>query len=213
MSGWPHPASPPAPPLVAILRGVTPDEVVGIAEALFDAGLRMIEVPLNSPDPLESIARLSRALGDRCLCGAGTVLTPAAVDQVRAAGGQLIVTPNTDPDVVARAVSHGLVVMPGFATASEAFAAIRAGARHLKLFPAATYGAAHLKALKSVLPADVSVYAVGGIGPAEMGSWLAAGANGFGVGGELYRPGQSAAEVATRARALIQAWRAASGDA
>jgi 2-dehydro-3-deoxyphosphogalactonate aldolase len=213
MSGWPHPAPLPAPPLVAILRGVRPDEVVAIAEALFDAGLRMIEVPLNSPDPLESIARLARTLGDRCLCGAGTVLTPEAVDQVRAAGGQLIVTPNTDPEVITRAVSHGLVVMPGFATASEAFAAIRAGARHLKLFPAATYGAAHLKALKSVLPADVAVYAVGGIGPAEMGNWLAAGANGFGIGGELYRPGQTAAEVAARAGALMQAWHAASGDA
>lgn len=194
-----------APPIVAILRGVKPDEVVGVAQALYDAGVRVIEVPLNSPEPLESIARLSRAFGDRCLCGAGTVLTPADVDAVRAAGGKLIVTPNTDPAVIARAVETGLVVMPGFATASEAFAALAAGARSLKLFPAATYGPGHLKALKSVLPSAVPVFAVGGVGPAELAPWLAAGADGFGIGGEIYRPGDTPEAVRRKAGALMSA--------
>jgi 2-dehydro-3-deoxyphosphogalactonate aldolase len=198
-----------APPIVAILRGVKPDEVVAVAEALHDAGVRVIEVPLNSPEPLESIARLSRALGDRCLCGAGTVLTPEQVDAVKAAGGRLIVTPNTDPAVIARAVDQGLVAMPGFATASEAFAAIKAGARSLKLFPAATYGPGHLKALKSVLPAAVPVFAVGGVGPAEVAAWRAAGADGFGVGGEIYRPGDPPDMVRRKADALMAALAAA----
>jgi len=194
-----------APPIVAILRGVWPDEVVEIAGALFDAGVRMIETPLNSSDPLESIARLCAAFGDRCLCGAGTVLSVAEVEQAHAAGAKLIVTPNTDPAVIARAVALDLVVMPGFATATEAFRALAAGARHLKLFPAATYGPGHIKALKSVLPRGIPVFAVGGVGPAELGAWLAAGADGFGVGGELYRPGQSPGEVARNARVLIKA--------
>ncbi|QUD88298.1 2-dehydro-3-deoxy-6-phosphogalactonate aldolase [Phenylobacterium montanum] len=201
-----------APPIVAILRGVKPDEVVGVAQALYDAGVRVIEVPLNSPEPLESIARLSRAFGDRCLCGAGTVLTPADVDAVRAAGGKLIVTPNTDPAVIARAVETGLVVMPGFATASEAFAALAAGARSLKLFPAATYGPGHLKALKSVLPSAVPVFAVGGVGPAELAPWLAAGADGFGIGGEIYRPGDTPEAVRRKAGALMGALQAATSS-
>jgi 2-dehydro-3-deoxyphosphogalactonate aldolase len=194
-----------APPIVAILRGVRPDEVVSIAQPLYDAGVRVIEVPLNSPDPLESIARLSRAFGDRCLCGAGTVLSPEQVDAVQAAGGKLIVTPNTDPAVIARAAALGLVVMPGFATASEAFAAIAAGATGLKLFPAATYGPGHLKALKSVLPPTVPVFAVGGVGPAELAAWLGAGADGFGIGGEIYRPGDSPGAVRRKADTLMAA--------
>ena len=194
-----------APPIIAILRGVRPDEVVSIAQALYDAGVRAIEVPLNSPEPLESIARLSRAFGDRCLCGAGTVLSPEQVDAVQAAGGKLIVTPNTDPAVIARAAALGLVVMPGFATASEAFAAIAAGASGLKLFPAATYGPGHLKALKSVLPPAVPVFAVGGVGPAELAIWLAAGADGFGIGGEIYRPGDSPKAVRRKADTLMAA--------
>jgi 2-dehydro-3-deoxyphosphogalactonate aldolase len=196
-------------PLVAILRGVRPDEVVAIAEAAFAAGFRLIEVPLNSPDPFTSIARLADAFAGRALVGAGTVLTVEAVDAVAAAGGKLIVTPNTDPAVIARAVALGLVVLPGFATASEAFAAIAAGARHLKLFPAATYGPDHLKALSAVLPADVKLLAVGGVGAPDLARWLAAGATGFGIGGELYKPGFSAAEVATRAAAIVAAWHAA----
>ena len=194
-----------APPIVAILRGVKPDEVVDIAAALYEAGVRIIETPLNSPDPLESIARLAAAFGDRCLCGAGTVLTPVQVNEVRAAGGELIVTPNTDPAVIERAVTLGLTVMPGFATASEAFAALKAGAKTLKLFPAATYGAGHLKALKSVLPAGTGLYAVGGVGPADLKTWLAAGAAGFGVGGEFYKPGDGAEVVGRRAEAFVKA--------
>ena len=200
-----------APPIIAILRGVTPDEVVEVGEALYGAGIRVIEVPLNSPDSLESIARLSRAFGERCLCGAGTVLTPDDVRRVADAGGRLIVAPNTDPAVIERAVALGLVVMPGFATASEAFRALQAGARRLKLFPAATYGPGHLKALKGVLPKEVRVFAVGGVGPEALGAWRAAGADGFGVGGELYRPGDAPDAVAVKARTLMQALGAA-GD-
>jgi 2-dehydro-3-deoxyphosphogalactonate aldolase len=195
------------PPIVAILRGVRPEEVVDTASALYDAGIRVIEVPLNSPDPLESIARLSAAFGDRCLCGAGTVLDASDVDRVQAAGGKLIVTPNTNAAVIGRAVALGLVVTPGFATATEAFAALAAGAQHLKLFPAATYGVGHLKALKSVLPPSVPVLAVGGIGPKELTTWMEAGASGFGVGGELYRPGDHATVTAVKAEALLSALR------
>lgn len=192
-----------APPVIAILRGVRPSEVVEVAQALFDAGIRVIETPLNSPNPFDSIARLSKVFGGRCLCGAGTVLSIHDVDRVQAAGGKLIVTPNTDSEVIERAVALGLTVMPGFATATEAFTAIRAGARALKLFPAATYGPEHLKALKGVLPKDFPVFAVGGIGPEAMGAWRSAGAAGFGVGGELYRPGDKPTEVARRAHALM----------
>ena len=199
-------------PLIAILRGVRPDEVVAIGEALIDAGLRTIEVPLNSPDPLDSIGRLARAFGDRCLIGAGTVLRAEDVDAVKAVGGALIVTPNTDAAVIGRAVALGLQAAPGFATASEAFAAIAAGARALKLFPAATYGPAHLKALKSVLPKEVPVFAVGGVGPQDMAPWIAAGAAGFGIGGELYRPGDAPDVVGRKARALVAALAAALSD-
>jgi len=199
-------------PLIAILRGVRPDEVVAIGEALIDAGLRTIEVPLNSPDPLDSIGRLARAFGDRCLIGAGTVLRAEDVDAVKAVGGALIVTPNTDAAVIGRAVALGLQAAPGFATASEAFAAIAAGARALKLFPAATYGPAHLKALKSVLPKEVPVFAVGGVGPQDMAPWIAAGAAGFGVGGELYRPGDAPDAVGRKARALVSSLAAALSD-
>ena len=197
-------------PLVAILRGVRPDEVVAVAEAVFAAGFRLIEVPLNSPDPLESISRLARVFEDRALVGAGTVLSPASVDAVHAAGGRLIVTPNTDEAVIARAVALGLVALPGFATASEAFRAIAAGARMLKLFPAASYGPGHLKALSAVIPADVRLMAVGGVGPAELGAWRAAGAKGFGIGGELYRPGATPDEVGRRAKDMVAAWRVTS---
>ena len=193
------------PPLLAILRGLTPGEAGPIGAALFDAGVRCIEVPLNSPDPLDSIRILSEALGDRCLIGAGTVLDPDGVDAVKAAGGALIVTPNTNTAVIGRAVALGLAVVPGFATATEAFAAVKAGARALKLFPASTYGPGHLKALRSVLPRDVAVYATGGVGAADFAGWRAAGAIGFGIGGELYRPGDAPGVVATRARMLVKA--------
>lgn len=195
-------------PLVAILRGIRPEEVLDVAAALYEAGIGAIEVPLNSPSPLESVSRLAAKFGDRCLCGAGTVLRPADVDAVHAAGGRLIVTPNTVPAVIERAVALGLTVMPGFATATEAFAALGAGAGMLKLFPAASYGPAHLKALRDVLPAAVSVFAVGGVGAANLAPWRMAGCAGLGVGGDLYRAGHPAGEVHRRALALVAAWRA-----
>ena len=198
---WPRDSA----PLVAILRGITPDEVLPIATELERAGIRVIEVPLNSPQPLESISRLSHAFGDRCLCGAGTVLDVAQVDAVHRVGARLIVTPNTDPAVIAHAKELGMVAIPGFATASEAFAALRAGAAALKLFPAVTYGPAHLKALRDVLPRGVQVLAVGGIGTANVASWLAAGADGAAIGGELYKPGDSADLIAERAAKLVAA--------
>ena len=204
----PEPVATRPPPIVAILRGVKPDEVVAVAKALVDAGIRAIEVPLNSPEPLESIRRLCEAYGEVALCGAGTVLTPAAVDDVAAAGGKLIVTPNTDPDVIARAVALGLTVMPGFATPSEAFAAVKAGARALKLYPASSFGPSHIKAVRDVLPKDILVYAVGGVGAANLEPWLAAGVAGIGVGGELYRPGDAPEVVGQKASALLAAWNA-----
>lgn len=204
----PKPTATRPPPIVAILRGVKPDEIVAIAGALVEAGIRAIEVPLNSPDPLESIRRLCEAYGDMALCGAGTVLTPQAVDDVAAVGGKLIVTPNTDPEVIARAVALGLTAMPGFATPTEAFAAVKAGARALKLYPASSFGPSHIKAVKDVLPKDILVYAVGGVGAANLEPWLTAGVAGIGVGGELYRPGYSAQEVGQKAAALVAAWSA-----
>jgi 2-dehydro-3-deoxyphosphogalactonate aldolase len=195
-------------PLVAILRGIRPEEVLEVGTALHEAGIGAIEVPLNSPSPLESVSRLAANLADRCLCGAGTVLSPADVDAVHAAGGRLIVTPNTVPAVIERALALGLLVMPGFATASEAFAALGAGAGLLKLFPAASYGPGHLKALRDVLPADVAVFAVGGVGASNVASWRQAGCAGLGVGGDLYRAGHPAGEVHRRALTLVAAWRA-----
>jgi 2-dehydro-3-deoxyphosphogalactonate aldolase len=195
-------------PLVAILRGIRPEEVLDVAAALHEAGIGAIEVPLNSPSPLQSVARLAQGFGDRCLCGAGTVLTPADVDAVHAAGGRLIVTPNTVPAVIERAVALGMMVMPGFATATEAFAALGAGAGLLKLFPAASYGPGHLKALRDVLPSGIAVFAVGGVGATNLAPWRQAGCAGLGVGGDLYRAGHPAGEVHRRALALVAAWRA-----
>lgn len=194
-------------PLIAILRGVRPDEAPDHAEALIGAGIRAIEVPLNSPDALISVARLTGAFGGDCLCGAGTVLTTLQVDEVAAAGGRLIVSPNTSALVIARAVERGLTPVPGFATATEAFAAIDAGARHLKLFPARTYGPDHLRQLRAVLPTEIRVLAVGGVGPADMAAWRAAGAGGFGLGSELYRPGQTPEETAAKAARAVAAAR------
>ncbi len=194
-------------PVVAIVRGVRPDEVLDHAAALYEAGVRGIEAPLNSPNPLESVRLLAEAFGARMVVGAGTVLTVNQVEDVAAAGGRLIVSPNTVPQVIARAVALGLDPAPGFATATEAFAAIAAGARHLKLFPAATYGPGHLRQLKAVLPADVVVWAVGGVGPDNLAEWWTAGARAFGLGGELYRAGQSVAETATKAKQVMAAIR------
>jgi 2-dehydro-3-deoxyphosphogalactonate aldolase len=198
-----------AAPIVAILRGVTPSEVLEVARALIEAGIRAIEVPLNSPEPFESIRLLTQAHGATCLCGAGTVLSAAAVEQAAQAGARLIVTPNTDPAVIGRAVTLGLTVMPGFGTATEAFAAVAAGARTLKLFPAATYGTGHIQAVREVLPAGIELLAVGGVGAGGLAPWIAAGVHGFGVGGGLYRAGRPAAEVGRRAAALVAEYRAA----
>ncbi|MEC4590421.1 MULTISPECIES: 2-dehydro-3-deoxy-6-phosphogalactonate aldolase [Nitrospirillum] len=196
-------------PVVAILRGVTPDEVVAVARTLHDAGIRAIEVPLNSPEPLRSIERLVQTFGDDCLVGAGTVLSPDKVDAVRAVGGQLIVSPNIDVSVIARTVALDMVSMPGFSTGTEAFAAIGAGARHLKLFPASSHAPGHVKALKAVLPADVAVYAVGGVTAANLQPWVDAGVTGFGSGGDLYKPGVDLGQMADRAAGLVAAVRAA----
>lgn len=197
-----------APPIVAILRGVKPDEVVAIGEALVAAGIRLIEVPLNSPDPLEGIRRLTAAMGERALCGAGTVLRPEDVDSVAETGGKLLVTPNVNPAVIARAVTLGMEPMPGFATSTEAFAAVAAGARRLKLFPASAFGTGYLRAICEVLPTGVKAWAVGGTGVGNVGEWLGAGAEGLGVGGALYKAHDDAATVGARAEALVAAWRA-----
>ena len=195
-------------PVVAIVRGVTPDEILDHAEALYTAGVRGVEVPLNSPDPLASIRKLAEAFGDRMAVGAGTVLTTASVDDVAKVGGRIIVSPNTASEVIARAVALKLDPAPGFSTPTEAFAAIAAGARHLKLFPAVSFGPAHVKQIRAVLPPEAVVWAVGGVGPAQMPDWWAAGARAFGLGGELYRPGQSPAQTAENARRVVEAARA-----
>nr|WP_199045244.1 2-dehydro-3-deoxy-6-phosphogalactonate aldolase [Dyella sp. ASV24] len=194
-------------PLVAILRGLTPDEAVDIGRVLVDAGFRMLEVPLNSPQPFESIRRMVDALGDDTLIGAGTVLDPAHVTKVADAGGRLIVMPHADAHVIRAAKQAGLYCVPGVATPTEAFAALAAGADALKLFPAEQASPAVLKAWRAVLPKDLAVLPVGGIAPDTMGPWLAAGANGFGIGSALYAPGRSASDVAARARAFADGWR------
>lgn len=194
-------------PLVAILRGVRPDEVEAIGAALVEAGIRIIEVPLNSPEPLESIARLARACGEAALVGAGTVLDPVDVARVADAGGRLIVSPGTDPAVIAASVTAGLVSAPGYFTPSEAFAAIRAGAHAIKLFPAEAAPPAVVKAQRAVLPAGVPLIVVGGITPDALSPYRAARADGFGLGSALFKPGMTAADVGTRARAFVAALR------
>lgn len=195
------------PPVVAILRGIRVDEVEPIGAALFDAGIRLIEIPLNSPDPFTSIARLVARFGGEALVGAGTVLDVAAVDRLAEIGGRLVVTPNTNPEVIGAGVAAGMEVMPGFATPSEAFAAIAAGARRLKLFPAAALGPGYLNAILDVLPKSVGTWAVGGSSPETLARWFSAGAEGVGVGGSLFKPGDSATVVHDRARKLVNAWR------
>jgi 2-dehydro-3-deoxyphosphogalactonate aldolase len=194
--------------MVAILRGLTTQRAPEVGAALVAAGFRTIEVPLNSPEPFHTIEALVRRHPD-CLIGAGTVLTTADVDRVLGAGGKLVVAPNCDPVVIHRALESGMRVLPGVATATEAFVAINAGATELKLFPAATYGPRHLKALKSVLPKHVRVFPVGGIGSQDIAEWLASGADGFGFGSELFAPAYTLPEIEKRAQALIEALRAA----
>jgi 2-dehydro-3-deoxyphosphogalactonate aldolase len=195
-------------PVVAILRGVKPDEVDAVGDALIEAGIIVIEVPLNSPDPFDSINRLARRHGTRALIGAGTVLEPADVARVKDAGGQLIVAPNFDADVVRAARAAGLVALPGVMTPSEGFAALKAGADGLKLFPAEIIPPTVFKAWRAVFPADCLLLAVGGVGVDNLKIYAQAGASGYGIGSALYKPGRSPAEIAPLARALVAAAKA-----
>jgi 2-dehydro-3-deoxyphosphogalactonate aldolase len=198
-----------ARPIIAILRGVEPDAAPAIAGALVGAGITMIEVPLNSPRPLDSVKAMIAAVGADALIGAGTVLLPVEVDAVAEAGGRFVVSPNCDAEVIRTTKALGLGSWPGCFTATECFAALAAGADGLKLFPASVAGPEGLKALKAVLPPGAPVYAVGGAGPENFAAWAAAGADGVGLGTALYRPGDDAATVARRAAAAVAAWDAA----
>jgi 2-dehydro-3-deoxyphosphogalactonate aldolase len=192
-------------PLVAIIRGVTGAEAQDIGRALFDGGIRIIEVPLNSPEPFDSIRILADTFGDEALIGAGTVLDPADVDRVRSAGGRIIVSPNTNRQVIEASVEAGMVSSPGFYTPTEAMLALECGAHALKFFPAEAGSPAVVKALRAVLPKHVPLLVVGGVSPESVGEWLAAGADGFGLGGALYKPGQSPEKTVSKARAFVEA--------
>lgn len=194
------------PPLIAILRGITPTEAAAHVDVLLEAGIGAIEIPTNSPEWARSVAIAVAACGDRALVGAGTVLEPADLDALQASGGRLMVTPNVRPALIRQARERGLTVAAGCATASEAFDALEAGAHMLKLFPASVYGPALARALRSVLP-PVPLLAVGGITPDNLGGYLAAGCSGAAIGGELYRPGQAPAQTLANARAFLHAWR------
>lgn len=194
-------------PIIAIVRGVLPNEVEALAGALHQAGIRIIEVPLNSPQAMASIARLSQSFAGRMVFGAGTVRTTAEVEAVAAAGGQIIVSPHTAPPVIRETLKRGMTPIPGFASATEAFAAIDSGATHLKLFPASTYGPGHITALGAVFPREIKIIAVGGIGPHDMPILWTAGARGFGLGSDLYMSGRRPAETFQRARAAVESFR------
>lgn len=198
--------------IIAILRGLRPEESLPIGEALVASGITTLEVPLNSPDPLASIARLARALEGRASVGAGTVLSVEDVERVRDAGGRLVVSPNCDPDVIRRTRELGLESWPGVMTPTEGFAALKAGATGLKIFPGSLLGPEGLRAIRAVLPPGTRVYAVGGAGPDNFAAWIAASADGFGLGTALYAPGLSAEEVRARAERIVQAYDAARGQ-
>ena len=193
-------------PLIAILRGVTPDDAVDICEACIDAGITRIEVPLNSPDPFDSIKQMANVFGHKALIGAGTVLSVEDVGRVAQVGGKLIVSPNCDPRVIAATKAAGLDSWPGVMTPTECFAALKAGADGLKIFPANLIGPSGVGAIRAVLPANTQVFAVGGAGAENFGEWVAAGIDGFGIGSSLYKPGRRAAEVRARARDMVTAY-------
>ena len=193
-------------PIIAILRGVQPAESVAISGVILAAGIDKIEVPLNSPSPLESISAIAEAYGNRALIGAGTVLTAVQVQQVKAAGGQLVVSPNCDPAVIAATIAAGMQSWPGIFTTSEAFTALQAGATGLKLFPSDVAGPKGLKAMRAILPVGTQVYAVGGAGPENFAEWVAASADGFGLGSAIYKPGDTPETVATKAQAIVAAF-------
>ncbi len=200
-------------PLIAVLRGIRPDEAVAVGDALADAGFRILEVTLNSPDPLRSIGLLAQRLGRKCLIGAGTVTAPREVAEVEAAGGRLIVMPHADVEVIGEATRRGLICVPGVATPTEAFAALSAGAAGLKMFPAEMLSPSVLRAWRAVLPKSTLVFPVGGINPENMAAYVDAGASGFGTGSNLYRPGASAEAVGHAAGAFAAAWSALAGGA
>ncbi|MEM7631036.1 MAG: 2-dehydro-3-deoxy-6-phosphogalactonate aldolase [Pseudomonadota bacterium] len=195
-------------PLIAILRGIDPDEAVAVAEALVAAGMSRIEVPLNSPSPFTSIERMVTTLGDSATIGAGTVLTVDDVQNVRDAGGSLVVSPNCDVEVIRKTKALNMQSFPGVLTPSECFSALQAGADGLKVFPAFQMGLEGLKAVRAVLPVTTDVYMVGGVGPDNFAEWRRAGASGFGLGSWLYKPGDDVAGVASRAAEAVAAWTA-----
>jgi 2-dehydro-3-deoxyphosphogalactonate aldolase len=198
--------------LVAILRGIRPDEVEAVVATLIEAGFEAIEIPLNSPDPFTSIERAARLAPATCLIGAGTVLEPAEVDRLAAAGGRLMVAPNVVPEVIARATAHGMITMPGVFTATEALTAVGAGASALKFFPASALGAAGIKAIRAVLPETMEIGAVGGVSEADFAHYAEAGIRTIGLGSSLYRPGASAGEISAKAKAVITAYDAVFGS-
>lgn len=192
--------------IIAILRGITPDEALEVAAVLIDAGVTKIEVPLNSPDPISSIARMQKQFGEEALIGAGTVISVSQVAQVAATGARLIVSPNNDPSVIRATKAANMQSFPGIMTPTEVFSALASGADGLKLFPGEVIGPVGLKAMRAVIPQEVPLFAVGGVSAQNMGDWIRSGAAGFGIGSAIYKPGDSTAVIARKAREIVDAW-------